>query len=190
MNSALAWFLAGTGGSEHQHRGSKEADQAGHHGLRFVPQAQEGEEEEAGEGGSQAGNPQLETSDASSIGSSASTLSDLVNDAPWTRRRTPSPDDLPELMTVEEAAELERQRRQWELTSPHNPPFRGRTYPERRLHYYAVNHRENFEDRKLSRSSTPELTWSGGLTRCETCGLNRAEDWLGGTECASCFSEH
>ena len=161
MNSALAWFLAGTGGSEHQHRGSKEADQAGHHGLRFVPQAQEGEAEEAGEGGSRAGNPQLETSDASSIGSSASTLSDLVNDAPWTRRRTPSPPDLPELITVEEAAELERQRRQWELTRPHNPdsPYRGRSYTERRVHYYVVNHRERFEDLELSRSSTLDLAW-------------------------------
>ena len=99
---------------------------------------------------------------------------------------------MPELITVEEAAELERQRRQWELTRPHNPdsPYRGRTYSERRVHYYAVNHRERFEDRELSRSSTPELTWTPYILRCETCGLNRAEDWLGGTECVSCFSEH
>ena len=38
-----------------------------------------------------------------------------------------------------------------------------------------------------SRSSTLDLRVA---RKCETCGLNAPEDWLGGTECALCFSEH
>ena len=70
---------------------------------------------------------------------------------------------MPHLLTLEEAAEFERQQRQWELTSPHNPdsPCRGRPITERR--WYVVNHRdnhrENFEEREMSRSSTPDLKW-------------------------------
>ena len=42
----------GAGGSQHQHRGSTEAGQAGHLRLPAVQQAQEGEAEEEGAGGS------------------------------------------------------------------------------------------------------------------------------------------
>ena len=123
LNLVSAWLLAGTGGLQHQHRGSTEAHQAGHLGLPAVP-AQEGQAEEEGEGGSRNPHAQLETSDAPSLS---------VHNAPSIQRRTPSPDtdaDMPHLLTLEEAAvelaaaELERRRQEWRCARP-DSPFRG-----------------------------------------------------------------
>ena len=166
---------------------------AGHLGLPAVP-AQEGQAEEEGQGGSPRRSPhaQHETSDAPSVGSSAGALS--AHDAP-----SPSPDtdaDLPPLLTLAEAAaqlaaaQLEWQRRMQrrERRAPLDEVWFGNPVPR------LVNYRACFlgwpdDEGNLarSRSSTPDLR---DARKCETCGLNPPEDWLGGTECALCFSEH
>ena len=193
MNFVSAWLLAGTGGSQRQHRGSTESRQAGHLGLPAVP-AQEGQAEEEGEGGSPRRSPhaQLETSDAPSVGSSAGALS--AHDAP-----SPSPDtdaDLPPLLTLAEAAaqlaaaelEWERRMQRRERRAPLDEIWLGNPVP-RLVNYraYFLGWPDDEGNLTRSRSSTPDLR---DARKCETCGLNPPEDWLGGTECALCFSEH
>ena len=96
-------FCAGTAGQD-EHRDARCRDGAkdtAHTQSCEVSQAQEGHAEEAaGSGAAEAGagqRRQLKTSDTTSVASDASTLSDLIYDAPWVRSNDPEPEAEPEV---------------------------------------------------------------------------------------------